>query len=224
MTAFAYSRVSTDEQAASGLGLAAQHQLLEREAAARGWTLLHVVDEGVSGAKPPADRPALGPVLDGITRHDVLMVAKLDRLSRSVHDFSGLMDRAAREGWALIVLDLGLDTTTLMGRFTANLFANIAELERGMIAERTSAALQAAKAQGKRLGVGNRVLDPQLLARIVALHEAGEGLTAIANRLNTEGVPTSRGGAKWYPSRVRAALGSDRLDREAAALRARHVS
>jgi DNA invertase Pin-like site-specific DNA recombinase len=134
------------------------------------------------------------------------------------------MDRAARECWALIVLDLGLDTTTLMGRFTANLFANIAELERGMIAERTSAALQAAKAQGKRLGVGNRVLDPQLLQRIVNMHQAGEGLTAIANRLNDEGVPTSRGGSKWWPSTVKGALESDRLDREAAALRARHVS
>ncbi len=223
MTVYAYTRVSTDEQAASGLGLLAQRDLLEREATARGWQLQHVVDEGVSGAKPPSERPALGPVLERISRHDVLVVAKLDRLSRSVIDFASLMDRAYRQGWALVVLGL-VDTTTPTGEFMANVLASVAQLERRMIAERTSGALQAARAQGKRLGVGNRVLDPQLLQRIVNMHQAGEGLTAIANTLNAEGVPTSRGGSKWWPSTVKGALESDRLDREAAALRARHAS
>jgi hypothetical protein len=84
-----------------------------------------------------------------------------------------------------------------------------------MIGEHTSAELQAAKAWDKRLGVGNRQMDPSVLQRIVELREEGSSMTAIADRLNDEGVPTTRGGRCWYPSTVRSALESHRLDVEA---------
>lgn len=211
---YGYLRVSTEEQARSGLGLDAQRNELEREAVRRGWpSITYVMDDGYSART--LERPGLASMLATITLGDVLAVAKLDRLSRSVGDFVGLMARAQRDGWSLVVLDLALDTTTPMGEFVALTMANVAQLERRLIGKRTSDALQAAKARGQRLGIGNRVLDAELRARIVAEREAGESLRAIANRLNAEGVPTARGGARWHASTVHAAIDSDRLDREA---------
>ncbi len=213
-TVYLYSRVSTDEQARSGLGLDAQAAELDAEAARRGWTAVErVVDDGWSAKS--LRRPGLDRVLAEVRRGDVLAVAKLDRLSRSVADFVALLDRSRVEGWALVVLDLALDTTTPMGEFVAVTMANVAQLERRMIGARTSSALQAAKARGRRLGVGNRVLAPEVLARIVAERAAGSTLAAIAERLEADEVPTARGGARWYPSTVRAALESHRLDVEA---------
>lgn len=81
----------------------------------------------------------------------VLVVSKLDRLSRSLLDFATLMDRAKREGWELVVLDLAIDTTVPSGQLVANVMAAFAEHERQLIGARTSAALQQLKAQGKRL-------------------------------------------------------------------------
>jgi DNA invertase Pin-like site-specific DNA recombinase len=83
---------------------------------------------------------------------DALVVAKLDRLSRSVGDFAGLMDLARRQGWALIALDLGVDTTTPAGEMMANVMASFAQFERRVIAQRTKDALAQAKARGVRLG------------------------------------------------------------------------
>lgn len=217
-TVYLYSRVSTDDQARSGLGLDAQAAELDAEAARRRWTAVErVVDDGYSAKT--LHRPGLDRILADVRRGDVLAVAKLDRLSRSVADFVALLDRSRAEGWALVVLDLALDTTTPMGEFVAVTMANVAQLERRMIGARTSSALQAAKARGRRLGVGNRVLDRDLLARIVSEREAGATLAAIAEGLEADRVPTARGGARWYPSTVRAAMESHRLDVEAARAR-----
>lgn len=220
MTVYGYLRVSTDEQARSGLGLDGQRYAIGREAERREWTVEWVVDDGYSAKS--LDRPGLTGVLARVRRGDVVVASKLDRLSRSVGDFVALMACAQREGWALVILDLALDTTTPMGEFVALTMANVAQLERRMIGQRTSDALQAAKARGQRLGVGNRDLQAgsPVLARIVAEREAGASLSDIARRLTGEGVPTVRGGARWYPSTVRAALESHRLDQEADSIRA----
>src|SRR4051794_20652134 len=100
--AIGYCRVSTGDQVDSGLGLAAQRAALETEAARRGWALEVVTEEGASG-KDIQGRPVLLEVMDRLDRHeaDVLMVAKLDRLSRSVHDFTGIERRATKRGWSL---------------------------------------------------------------------------------------------------------------------------
>jgi DNA invertase Pin-like site-specific DNA recombinase len=212
---YGYLRVSTDEQARSGLGVEAQRASIVAEADRRQWTVEYVTDDGYSAKN--LHRPGLSSVLGRLGPDDVLVVAKLDRLSRSTADFAGLLARSHAEGWSLVVLDLALDTTTPMGEFVALTMANIAQLERRMIGQRTSEALQAAKARGQRLGIGNRVLDPSIQARIVCEHDSGSTLTRIAQCLNEERVPTARGGARWYPSTVRAAIRSDRLDREAQA-------
>ena len=80
------------------------------------------------------------------------MVAKLDRLSRSLLDFASLMEDARREGWALVILDLGVDTTTPSGEMIANVMATFAQFERRLIGQRTKDALAVKKREGVKLG------------------------------------------------------------------------
>lgn len=201
--AIGYVRVSTDEQVNSGLGLAAQRAALEAEAGRRGWELDVVADEGLSAKD--LNRPGLAAALERLDRRqaDVLVVAKLDRLSRSVGDFGALLDRAARRGWSVVCLDLGVDTTTPVGEFTANVVVSAAQYERRLIGQRTRDALAAAKARGTRLG-RPQVLDDGLVARIVRLRRDGASFRAIAAQLQADDVPTARGGSAWYASSVRA--------------------
>lgn len=215
-----YLRVSTNEQADSGLGLAHQQAVVAQEAARRGWDDLRLIsDEGFS-AKNLA-RPGIAEALALLRKGEAstLVVAKLDRLSRSLLDFASLMQRASREGWELVVLDLALDTATPQGQLMAAVMAAFSEYERQLIGARTSDALQQLRAQGVRLG-RPRVMDESISARIVGLRESGATLEAIADELNDAAVPTARGGVQWYPSTVRAALQTAALDREAEAIRA----
>lgn len=212
----AYMRVSTEEQAMSGLGLADQRATLEAEAKRRGWAEVeYVTDDGYS-AKSLA-RPAITCALEKLRtgKAGVLVVSKLDRLSRSLLDFAGLMATAEREGWRIVVLDMAIDTTTPSGALMAHVMSAFSEYERRLIGARTSAALQQLKSQGVRLGrpVG---MASDVRARIVAERAQGKTLAAIAAGLNSEGVPTARGGAKWYASTVKAALASAELDAQAA--------
>lgn len=219
MTVLGYIRVSTDEQARSGLGLGAQRQVIEAEAARHGWTAEHVADEGVSGSVRPEDRPGLGPVLAGLAVGDALIVAKLDRLGRSALDVLRLAEASRDKGWRLVACDLGLDTGTPVGAFTLTALAAVAQLERDLIAQRTRDALQELKRQGVRLG--RPVAVPQdVRDRIVTLHGRGLSLRRIADVLNDDGVPTVRGGVRWHGSTVRGVLGSVERDAEAAAVRA----
>ncbi|MCA1677351.1 MAG: recombinase family protein, partial [Actinobacteria bacterium] len=87
-----------------------------------------------------------------LKRNHTLVVAKLDRLSRSVQDAAGLLDRAQRHGWALVAADLGVDASTPAGEAMANVMATFGQLERRMIGQRTREALAARKAAGVRLG------------------------------------------------------------------------
>jgi DNA invertase Pin-like site-specific DNA recombinase len=206
-TVVGYVRVSTEEQADSGLGLDAQRAKLTAECAHHSWTLTEVLaDEGIS-AKAMDNRPALQEALRRVESGavQILMVSKLDRLSRSVHDFTGLLERSVRQGWTLVVLDLGIDTATPNGKFMAHVLASVAQLERELIGQRTSDALQAKKAQGAILGRPDRT-PPKLAAKIVKARADGASLRAIAERLNEREESTSQGGARWYGSTVAAVL------------------
>jgi DNA invertase Pin-like site-specific DNA recombinase len=117
------------------------------------------------------------------------------------------MERAQREGWNLVALDLGIDLSTPAGEFLASVMASAAQWERRIIGQRTKDALAARKAAGVRLGRPSAV-PHDLVQEIVAAKASGATLTAIASDLTARGVPTVRGGARWYPSTVRAVLGS----------------
>lgn len=104
-TAIVHARVSTAEQAASGPGIAAQAERCRGYADSRGVA----AENGVSGTLAHEDRPVLGPVLAELAGDggpDMLTVAKLDRLGRDVRDVLALAERADREDWGLVVLDL----------------------------------------------------------------------------------------------------------------------
>ncbi len=216
----AYVRVSTEEQADSGLGVAAQRAAILADCARRGWDEpTFIVDEGYSAKN--LDRPGITQVLDalGSGAASTVMVAKLDRLSRSLLDFAGLVERARREGWELIALDTPVDMSTPTGEMMAAIVATFGQYERRLIADRTKGALRAKKAAGARLG-RPRLLPDATLYRIGAMHDAGASVRAIASILTDEAVPTATGGAIWHPTAVGRALRSLALDREAASARA----
>jgi len=200
-----YVRVSTDEQAASGLGLAAQRAAIEAECLRRSWTLVAIHEDALSGKNMgrPGLTAALAAVESGAA--SAIVVAKLDRLSRSLSDFASLMARAQARRWNLVALDLGIDLATAAGEFMGNVMASAAQWERRIIGQRTRDALAVKRAQGVRLG-RPQMMAVELVARIRAAHEAGEGWSAIARQLNAEGVPTAHGGNKWHPSTVRAVV------------------
>lgn len=201
-----YIRVSTREQGESGLGLAAQRAAITGECERRGWPLEHIYQDVASG-KDTA-RPGLTSALAALKSGLVvgLVVAKLDRLSRSLLDFAGLLRTADVQKWAVVVLDLGVDTGTDSGKLVSHVIAAFAEWERGAIGTRTREGLAQARARGARIGRPSG-LPADVVARIVRERGAGLSLGAVAAGLNADGVPTGQGGMRWYPSTVRSVLG-----------------
>lgn len=202
-----YVRVSTEEQADTGLGLGAQRAAIVEEARRRGWDLVAIHEDAGATGKSMDNRPALAEALEAVQSGDVeaLVVAKLDRLSRSLLDFASLMEQSHRQGWALIALDLGVDTTTPAGEMIANVMATFAQFERRLIGERTKGALAVRKAQGVKLG-RPRTMPDEIVERIRRQKGEGLSLVAIARGLDADGIPTARGGARWYASTVKAVV------------------
>jgi DNA invertase Pin-like site-specific DNA recombinase len=199
-----YARVSTDEQADNGTSLASQREAIAAECKRRGWRLIEVVeDAGFSGKslRRPGIRAALEAVESG--RADVLCAAKLDRVSRSLRDFTGLLERARRKGWALMVLDADVDTSTAAGEAQASMIAVFARFESRRIGERTAEGIAKRRAAGQRWG-RERAVPAKVAARIRRLRSRGWSYPKIANKLNSDGVATARGGRRWYPSTARA--------------------
>ena len=202
-----YTRVSTDEQATSGLGLKAQRTLIEAECERRGWELVQVFEDAGASGKAVSGRPALAKALGAVRGGEAgaLVVAKLDRLSRSLLDFASLMESARKEAWALVILDLGVDTTTPSGEMIANVMATFAQFERRLIGQRTKDALAVKRREGVKLGRPVMV-DEAIVKRITRERRRGRSLRKIADGLNEEGVGTAHGGAMWHASTVKAVL------------------
>jgi DNA invertase Pin-like site-specific DNA recombinase len=202
--AIAYLRVSTDDQAKNGAGLDAQRTAIQTAANARSLEIItwHE-DAGISGKIDPAKRDGMRAALDELATGpaSVLLFAKADRVSRSVHHLSGLLEQAQHEGWTMAAADGSVDITTAQGVAMAQVSGVFAELERKMIGTRTREALAEKRAQGVRLGRPS-TLPAEVVARIVREREAGGGWSAIARGLMADNVPTARGGATWHPSAV----------------------
>src|SRR4051794_16948184 len=111
-----YIRVSTDDQGWVGGGMAAQRDAISAEAGRRGWDVIAIYSD-IASAKDMKRRPGLGDAVEMIERGgaDALVVSKLDRLSRSLLDFAGLMERAERKSWEIILLAEQFDMTTSSG-------------------------------------------------------------------------------------------------------------
>lgn len=205
--ALAYVRVSTLDQAEQGASLEAQRSILMAEAVRRNWDAEVIADEGVSAKS--LKRPGLQLALSRLDAGgaDYLLSVRLDRVSRSVADFAGLLDRAGRKGWGLALLSPNIDTSDAAGRFTGNVLASAAQYERELIGARTREGMAQRKAEGVTLG-RPRSLAFEVSDEIVALHGLGRSYSAIAKELNDRRVPTAQGGAKWYPATVSRIVGS----------------
>jgi DNA invertase Pin-like site-specific DNA recombinase len=155
----AYYRVSTSRQGKSGLGIEAQRAAVENYLNGGSWKIIGEFTEVESGRQ--SDRPELDKALAAArVRRVPLVVAKVDRLTRSVAFLSRLLEAGVDVRFA----DLpAIEGPT--GRFMLQQMAAVAELEAGMISSRTKAALAAAKARGKKLG-GNRGVELSETARV----------------------------------------------------------
>jgi DNA invertase Pin-like site-specific DNA recombinase len=205
--ALAYVRVSTVEQVQDGASLDAQRSALVAEGERRGWDVEMIADEGYSGKD--LKRPGLSAALERLDHGEAnaLMAIRLDRVSRSVVDFAGLLARAKRRSWRLVLLSPNLDTEDAAGKFTAHVLAAAAEYERDLIGARTREGMAQRRAEGVHVG-RPRDLSDEIVARIVSARAVGATLRTIAEGLTEDGVPTARGKSVWALSTVQGVLAS----------------
>jgi DNA invertase Pin-like site-specific DNA recombinase len=222
-TAIGYIRVSTADQADNGVSLDAQRERLQAYATLAGLDLVQIVeDAGVSGGTPLCERPGGAEMLALIRKHKAahIVALKLDRLFRDAEDALRQTKAWDKAGVGLHLVDVGgqtINTGTAMGRMFLTMMAGFAELERGMIAERTASAMAHKKSRREvysRPVLGFQAVDgylkpddeEQLIVReIFAMREQGLSLRAIANNLNSRGIIGKRGGA-YHASTIRAVL------------------
>jgi DNA invertase Pin-like site-specific DNA recombinase len=188
---FAYTRASTEEQAENRNGLEAKRNSIEAEAQRRGWDVEYFSDEGAGGKYINGKlREALQLLASG--QGDGLIVAKLDRLARSIVHAANIIDAAQAQGWSLVVLDINLDLTTAAGRAMAGTLAVFGQYERELISARTKAALAARKHRGLPVGRKSQA-PPGVVRRIVLDRNAGLSYDRIAHALEAEGILSPAG-------------------------------
>ena len=220
-----YLRVSTEGQADNGVSLAGQRRKVEAYADLYDLDLVAVVEDAGFSAKT-LKRPGLDRTLAMLEEGQVqgLLVAKLDRLTRSVRDLLGLVERYFRDGFSLFSVSEQVDTRTASGRMVLNILAVISQWERETIGERTREALAHLRAEGVTLGgdalgwertietdeSGRRRVrevreEAETVRKIHELREEGLTLRQVASRLDAEGHRTKKSG-KWHPETVRRVL------------------
>ena len=225
VSAVAYVRVSTEEQAVAGVALEAQVAAVRAYATLRGLDLVDVVvDAGVSAGKPLADRAGGAQVLDLVRRRKVqaVIAVKLDRVFRNAGDCLTVTEGWDRAGVALHLVDMGgqaIDTSSAMGRFFLTVMAGAAEMERNLIRDRTTAALAHKRATGRRtskdapfgwsIGADGDTLETHpaeqtAIALIVELRAGGMSTRAIAAHLDGAGVQPR--GTRWHKTTVERVL------------------
>jgi putative DNA-invertase from lambdoid prophage Rac len=210
MATFGYCRVSTAKQASEGESLDVQRRQIE------GYALMHglsvdeiVVEEGVSGSVPVAERPAGGRLFARLAAGDIVIAPKLDRLFRSALDALQTVQVLRERGVSLHLLDLGGD---ISGNGLSKLFLTIAaafaEAERDRIRERIGQVKADQKARGRYLGglkpFGYRIGDDGELVpdeaeqaaikRMAAMRKRGKSLRAIAAAMTAKGHKLSHEG------------------------------
>jgi DNA invertase Pin-like site-specific DNA recombinase len=193
--------------------MAAQREAIELDCRRRGWELVTIYEDTASG-KSLNGRPQLRAALAELAAGNahVLMSSKLDRLSHSAVDFGGLLELARKQGWKVVVLDLGVDTSTPAGELVAGVMVQVAQFERRRIGERTSDALQAIKKTGKKLG-RPRAVKPEAEAFVVGRRAQGASMREIADELTERGA-APRGG-RWQVSEIQRILARNPLTRVA---------
>jgi site-specific DNA recombinase len=219
-----YARVSTAEQAEKGWNLGADRSRIEAEAAAKGWELVDLYDDG-GRQGDDRDRPEFNRMLAEVDRYDVLIMRDLDRFSRKLSIYALAVDDLQEAGVTLYefegeqgLRDLRLDDEN--DRLLADIKAAVAQNEKAKIKRRVKQAKTARRKAGGAPGGkrpygyryqdGALVVDPieaATVQRMFEMADAGASQRTIARTLNAEGIPASRGG-RWAPSTVSRILGS----------------
>jgi len=213
-----YVRVSTSMQADAGHSLEAQRAKLDAWCALYDADLVDVVIDAGLSASTMDGRPGLVSLLSRLRagEADGVLVAKLDRLTRSTRDLGELVDRSTRDGWAILSVAEQLDTSSAAGRLVVNVLGAVSQWEREAAGERTSSAMRSMRERllytGGRVRYGYRVGDDgclvpdeheqAVLGAVRELHAAGLSLRGIGAELDRRGL-VSRSGAPWGPSTVR---------------------
>ena len=186
-----------------------QADLIRQYCTRRGWTLrklLYEVESTGGGAGRPAFEHALRQLeID----HARFVVARLETVSRSIADLGSVLSELNRRGAHLLCIDPEIDTASDAGETVLRVLIAVSRKERERLAERTRKGLVTARSKRalSRPAVEDR---PEIRQRILAMRASGMTLQAIADRLNADGVPTLRGGARWRPSSVHATTGYKR--------------
>jgi site-specific DNA recombinase len=214
-----YVRVSTEEQSRDGVSLDAQREKVQGYARLYDLDLVGVITDAGVSAKT-LDRPGLSEVLELLRLGEVdgVVIAKLDRLTRSVMDLGILIDRYFGEkgGRQLFSVSDAIDTRTPSGRLVLNILVSVAQWEREEIGRRTKDALGHKMANGERcgslrygydLGVDGKTLVPndgeqQVLALIELLAAQGRSDRSIAAALNDLNIPTKTRRGPWCHSAI----------------------
>ncbi|HEY3439459.1 MAG TPA: recombinase family protein [Paludibaculum sp.] len=210
MKAIGYTRVSTDKQADHGVSLEAQTAKVQAMAVVQGVELVEVIVDAGESAKS-LNRPGMARLLAMVDSGAVqtVIVAKLDRLTRSVKDLAELLERFTRRGVSLVSVAESLDTGTAAGRLVLNIMVSVSQWEREAIGERTRDAMQHKRAAGELVGsvpFGFRLAadgvhleadeaEQRILAQVRELRADGHTTRSIAAELNRQGFTTRRGTA-----------------------------
>jgi site-specific DNA recombinase len=208
MTTVGYVRVSTDKQVDRGVSLEAQAEKIRAMAVVHNAELLEIIVDGGESAKS-LNRPGMARLLAMVDASEVqvVIVAKLDRLTRSVKDLCTLLERFERRGVALVSVAESLDTGSAAGRLVLNIMTAVSQWEREAIGERTRDAMCHKRLNGERVGniqFGYRLCadgkhvepDPAeqaVLDEIQHLRHSGHTLRGIAKALNHRALRTRRG-------------------------------
>lgn len=214
MRAIGYVRVSIEEQA-----LDAQEEKIRAYCIAKEWDLIRVVrDEGYSAKD--LNRPGIQGIIDGCKRKDfdVVVILKLDRLTRSVKDLGYLVeDVFQKNDVAFSSLQDNFDTATANGRMVMNILATLAQWERDIISERTRDAMLFMKKDMKLIGAvpfgyncnnGSLSLNPEeavVVQKMFSLRKRGKSYQKIASHLNAKEIPSKNGG-RWHSKTVMGVL------------------
>ena len=229
--AVGYVRVSTERQASEGASLEAQEARIRAWAAAQGLDVASVhVDAGLSGGKAE-NRPGLQSALsDACKRRAPLVVYSLSRMARSTKDALAIAERLDKAGADLVSLSESIDTTSAAGRMVFRMLAVLAEFERELISERTFAAMDHLRRQGRKVSgnvpfgwtevAGGRLVPDEreqaVVAHIRALRDGGASLRDISRALEADRIPTKSGLLTWTPATIRGVLLRDERLRMAA--------
>lgn len=217
--AIVYIRVSTEEQASSGLGIQNQKEKCLAYCMIKGWSVYKIIIDDGESAKD-LYRPGIQEALNILSSGEAncLVFLKLDRLTRSIYDFGTILEECNQQNWQLVSVEENLDTSTAGGRMIINIFLTISQWEREVIAERTKAALAQKRKNMEKTG-GLRPLgfgieevfeedkkkkklihdkkEQKMIQLILKLRRDGWTLKAICRELKRRKYQTVAGTSNW---------------------------